>query len=49
MKSSTKALDFDQNLVLECTHVARKCGLVMNIGPGLFKFSHDSIHCFLHQ
>ncbi|KAI2491793.1 histidine kinase [Fragilaria crotonensis] len=41
--------DHDRKSVLECVQVARNSGLVMNIGPGVFKFSHDSIQYFLYQ
>jgi predicted ATPase len=44
-----KGLDYDRNLVKERVQVARNSGLIMNIGPGVFKFSHDSIQFFLHQ
>ena len=39
----------DHYSIVECVQAARKSGLVMNIGSGGFKFSHDSIQYFLYQ
>jgi predicted ATPase len=44
-----KPLNDVQNSVLERVEVALSSGLVMNIGHGVFKFSHDSIQYILYQ
>jgi predicted ATPase len=44
-----RPLENDQNSILERVQAARNSGLVVNIGPGVFKFSHDSIQYFLYQ
>ena len=44
-----RPLDYDQVSVLERVQVARNSGLVMNIGPGVFRFSHDSIQHVLYE
>ncbi|KAI2511442.1 histidine kinase [Fragilaria crotonensis] len=43
------AVDNHLNTVLHRIQAARNCGLVQNIGAGVFKFSHDSIQYFLYR
>ena len=48
-KSIGSSLDDYQDFVIELVNVACDSGLLIQVGPGVFKFSHDSIQYFLYQ